>query len=71
MLVLGRKTGESIVVPDCEVTITVVKVDGNRVRLGIEAPASVTVHREEVWQRAIAGQVSYPSLEHSKPRTPR
>ncbi len=51
MLVLSRKLGERIVVPHCGMTVTVVAVEGDRVRLGIAAPAEVAVYREEVWQR--------------------
>ncbi len=54
MLVLSRKLGERIVIPNCELTITVVAIDGNTVRLGVEAPAATAVHREEVWQRICA-----------------
>ena len=52
MLVLSRKLGESIVIPGCGMTITVVGMRGNRVRLGITAPPGVRVDREEVYQRA-------------------
>jgi carbon storage regulator len=48
MLVLSRKRGERIVIPGCSVTITVVAVEGNRVRLGIAAPPDVAVVREEL-----------------------
>jgi carbon storage regulator len=48
MLVLSRKPGERIVIPQCDLTITVVAVEGNRVRLGITAPADVAVYREEL-----------------------
>ncbi len=51
MLVLSRKIGEKVVVPDCGLTITVLAVQGHRVRLGITAPPETTVHREEVWRR--------------------
>lgn len=51
MLVLSRKIGERIVVPDSGITLTVVAVRGNQVRLGIVAPPHVAVHREEVWVR--------------------
>lgn len=57
MLVLSRRVGESIVVPSLGITITVVQVDGNRTRLGIQAPPEVAVHREEV-QRRIEGRPS-------------
>ena len=54
MLVLSRKVGEKIVIPDCGVTLTVLGVRGNRVRLGIAAPADTVVHREEVWRRDLS-----------------
>jgi carbon storage regulator len=60
MLVLGRKLGERIVVPDCELTITVVAIDGGTVRLGITAPATIAVHREEVWRRISAPLEAVP-----------
>ena len=47
MLVLSRRVGESIVVGD-DVTVTVLEVRGDVVRIGIEAPRSVAVHREEL-----------------------
>jgi carbon storage regulator len=49
MLVLSRKLGERIVVPDRGLAVVVLAIDGNRVRLGITAPADVAVYREEVW----------------------
>jgi carbon storage regulator len=51
MLVLGRKVGERIVVPQLDLEVTVVAVEGNTVRLGFSAPAEVGIYREEVWQR--------------------
>lgn len=48
MLVLTRKLGEEIVLPGLDVSITLVEVHGQRVRLGIRAPASVVVLRSEV-----------------------
>jgi carbon storage regulator len=50
MLVLRRKPGERIVVPGCGVTLTVLAVEGKSVRLGISAPATLAVYREEVWR---------------------
>ena len=50
MLVLSRKIGQSIRIND-NVSILVVDVDGRNVKLGIDAPKSVGVHREEVYQR--------------------
>lgn len=51
MLVLTRKCGEKVVMPQQSVIVTVLEVRGDRVRLGIEAPADVCIHRHEVWQR--------------------
>ena len=48
MLVLSRHKEQTIVIGD-DVRITVVEVKGDKVRLGIDAPRSVSVHREEVW----------------------
>jgi len=48
MLVLSRRKNESIVVRD-DIVITVVEIRGDKVRLGIEAPKEVPVHRQEVW----------------------
>jgi carbon storage regulator len=50
MLVLSRKRGEGIVIGD-GVTVTVLEVNGNKVKLGFVAPAEVPIHREEVHQR--------------------
>lgn len=49
MLVLSRKKHQSIKIGN-DITITIVEVDGGKVRLGIDAPKEVKVHREEVWQ---------------------
>lgn len=57
MLVLSRKRGETIVVPQCALSVTVIGVQGNTVRLGISAPPEVAVHREELW-RAIDAEES-------------
>jgi carbon storage regulator len=51
MLVLSRKPGERVLVPQCGLTVTVVAIDGNVVRLGFTAPSELGVYREEVWQR--------------------
>lgn len=50
MLILTRRVGETIMVGD-EVTVTVLGVKGNQVRIGVNAPKDVSVHREEIYQR--------------------
>ena len=49
MLVLSRKLGERILVPHCELAVTIVAIEGNNVRVGISAPDDIAVYREEVW----------------------
>lgn len=51
MLVLSRKIGEKIVLPETGVSIVLLGVHGKRARIGIEGPPGVTIHRDEVWQR--------------------
>jgi len=50
MLILTRRVGETLMVGD-EVTVTVLGVKGNQVRIGVNAPKDVAVHREEIYQR--------------------
>jgi carbon storage regulator len=50
MLVLTRKKNESIVI-DKDITVTVLEIKGDRVRLGFDAPGEVSIHRKEVWTR--------------------
>ncbi len=50
MLILTRRIGETLMVGD-NVTITVLSVKGNQVRIGVKAPAEVAVHREEIYNR--------------------
>ena len=50
MLILTRRIGETLMVGD-DVTITVLGVKGNQVRIGVNAPKDVAVHREEIYER--------------------
>tara|TARA_R110001592_G_scaffold243151_3_gene504047 strand:- start:2116 stop:2349 length:234 start_codon:yes stop_codon:yes gene_type:complete len=50
MLILTRKIGETMMVGD-EITVTVLSVQGNQIKLGINAPKTVKVHREEIYRR--------------------
>ena len=69
MLVLSRKCGEKIVVPQCEITVTVLQIGRRSVKVGISAPRGVQVHREEVWLRpdnqatsgALSGAAQHPA----------
>jgi carbon storage regulator len=52
MLILTRRVGESIKIGD-DITVTVLGVKGNQMRLGIAAPKDVTVHREEIYEKVL------------------
>lgn len=70
MLVLSRKKGETIVIGS-EYAITVVRVVGGRVRLGIEAPEGVTVDREEIAKRRQSGDGDTPAARRRHEHTER
>ena len=53
MLILTRRIGETVMIGD-KVTVTVLSVNGNQVRIGVNAPKEVEVHREEVYERVQA-----------------
>jgi len=50
MLILSRRVGETIMVGD-DVTVTVLGINGNQIRIGIDAPRDIVVHRKEVYER--------------------
>lgn len=78
MLILSRKSGESIVI-DGRIKVTIIRVEGEAVKVGIEAPAQVPVHRQEIYdeiqrsnQQAITRQsVTLPKLVPATKRTAR
>lgn len=50
MLILTRRVGETLMIGD-EITVTVLSIKGNQIRIGINAPKTVSIHREEIYQR--------------------
>ena len=74
MLILTRKEGESIIIAG-SIRITVLDARGDQVRIGIEAPRDVTVHREEIHQQILAANQQAAGTDRRdvdliKPRTP-
>ena len=68
MLVLSRKINESIVI-NSDIVITVVEIRGDKIRLGIDAPRDVPVHRQEVYE-AIHGTAASPTATKVADGTP-
>lgn len=65
MLVLSRKQNESIVIND-DITIVVVEIRGDKVRLGVEAPKEIPVHRREVFDAIHRNEQGLPPVEEKK-----
>jgi carbon storage regulator len=61
MLVLTRKKGEAVVLPDQGVVFTILEIQGNKVRVGIAAPQHVEIHRREVWVRMQTQEAEMPA----------
>ena len=70
MVVLSRKKNESIVISD-NIIVTVVEIRGDKVRLGIENPKEIPVHRQEVWQAIHGMAFPAPSPAAAPPELPK
>lgn len=66
MLILTRRIGEMVMIGD-DVTITILGTKGNQVRVGINAPKSIAVHREEIYERIKAERQSASTLRAPQP----
>ncbi len=66
MLILTRRIGETVMIGD-DVTVTVLRVKGNQVRLGVNAPKTVSVQREEIFNRIKHEDTSVPQVAETTP----
>jgi len=66
MLILTRRVGETLMIGD-DVTVTVLGVKGNQVRIGVNAPKHVSVHREEIYERIKKEQAGESGAEEEEP----
>ena len=68
MLILTRRVGETVMIGN-EVTVTVLGVKGNQVRIGVNAPKDVSVHREEIYERIKREEDGSEGAAGKKPKT--
>ncbi len=64
MLVLSRKSNETIMIGD-NIKVTIVEIRGDKVRIGIEAPKNLPVHREEIYNQIMGPRTTTPSVEET------
>ena len=61
MLILTRRAGETVMIGD-KVSVTIVAIQGNQVRIGVDAPRDIEVHREEIYQKIHEGKQERPAM---------